>query len=834
MNRPGLDRVGYRIGTYQTFVDAMVEQVATDPRLAAWTARRDDYGIATLQLWAYIGDILTFYQERIANEAFLRTAVHRESVTRLAQLIGYEPAPGIAAVVPLAFTVDDGMQVDIPVGLRVQSVPGQHERPQKFETVEAVTARSALNELRPVATRPARRGDTWAVFEGGAASVRPGDYLGFAGRELEEDPGSDRWDVRRVTDTAPGGQPRAKRLTWERPLGRAWPPAPTSGAPQAYRFRERAWPFGHDAPGTSPVVQWQVGLLKDLMSEALGGDTEEASDGDTGGESTDQKDPSTDEFPQEKGEGERDCIYLDRVYPTATPGGWVALVTQRPTSEAPPRAFYAELYRIREVAEVVRSEYGLTAGVTRLRVETVVQVRDGDEVRQPENIDFFPVQGTAILLGSEPIGPAVVPDDAPVEGTRLRLAGTHPNLEPGRLLLVCGAPVDPDGAEAETCQVAEVVMEESITQVRLASPLSGSYHRHTVRVLGNIASATHGESVVDEVVGDGDTTAAFQGLSLRKRPVTFVPRPGAPHGAAATLEVRADGIRYGGVSSLLFSSPSDRVFEHRVGPDGTSTVTFGDGEHGSAPPTGRGNITATYRVGLGAEGNIPAHSIRNLLDRPTGLKAAGNPLPSVGGTDAESPDDIRANAPNVVRTFGRVVSLRDFEDVARETTGIAKASASIGEERGVQVAMLTVAGEGGAAVEDDLRRRLVQELDARRDRNRRMVVRGYDPVHVTVGASVVVDPAHLAADLLRHCQDAMAEHFSFEQQDFGQAVHLSDVYARLQAVPGVVAVTVQWLDVVTSGGSPPLRRQDIPVAAHELAVLRAPGGVVVTAEGVAR
>ena len=63
-----------------------------------WTARgSDDYGIALLEMWAYLADILTFYQERIANEAFLRTALLRASVLRLAALLDYRPAPGVAA-----------------------------------------------------------------------------------------------------------------------------------------------------------------------------------------------------------------------------------------------------------------------------------------------------------------------------------------------------------------------------------------------------------------------------------------------------------------------------------------------------------------------------------------------------------------------------------------------------------------------------------------------------------------------------------------------------------------------------------------------------------------
>ena len=54
-----------------------------------------------------LGDVLTFYQERIANESYLRTATERLSVLELARLIDYQLRPGVAASTYLAFTLED-------------------------------------------------------------------------------------------------------------------------------------------------------------------------------------------------------------------------------------------------------------------------------------------------------------------------------------------------------------------------------------------------------------------------------------------------------------------------------------------------------------------------------------------------------------------------------------------------------------------------------------------------------------------------------------------------------------------------------------------------------
>ena len=76
------------------------------PALATLTTRSDDdYTVALCDAFAMMANVLTFYQERIANENYLRTAAQRNSVIQLASLIGYEPSPGVAANVNLAFTL---------------------------------------------------------------------------------------------------------------------------------------------------------------------------------------------------------------------------------------------------------------------------------------------------------------------------------------------------------------------------------------------------------------------------------------------------------------------------------------------------------------------------------------------------------------------------------------------------------------------------------------------------------------------------------------------------------------------------------------------------------
>ena len=120
--RAGLPTLSYRIGTHASFLTTMQARLAAmtvevpgaagePPRGAASAASVQSTGpvpplllrplqglttrdpadptMALLDAWATLADVLTFYQQRIANEAYLRTATERRSVLELARLVGY-------------------------------------------------------------------------------------------------------------------------------------------------------------------------------------------------------------------------------------------------------------------------------------------------------------------------------------------------------------------------------------------------------------------------------------------------------------------------------------------------------------------------------------------------------------------------------------------------------------------------------------------------------------------------------------------------------------------------------------------------------------------------
>lgn len=88
--------IDYLARDYNSFRSALIELIPA--KLPEWTDRSEaDFGIALLELFAYMADILSYYQDRIANEAFLSTAQERRSIVNHLRLIGYEMMPAAAA-----------------------------------------------------------------------------------------------------------------------------------------------------------------------------------------------------------------------------------------------------------------------------------------------------------------------------------------------------------------------------------------------------------------------------------------------------------------------------------------------------------------------------------------------------------------------------------------------------------------------------------------------------------------------------------------------------------------------------------------------------------------
>jgi hypothetical protein len=769
LNRPSLTAIAYRVGTHALFKESMLARLSGSelPALRGLKTRDDDdFSIALLDAWATVADVLTFYQERIANESYLRTATERVSMLQLARLIGYELRPGVAASTCLAFTLEDAIapgvppQTTIDIGTKVQSIPGPGEQPQTFETIEKIEARAEWNTLNVKTTAlPQPRvtaGALRAYLKGLNTGLTEGDGLLFVGSERQSNAASERWDFRQVTKVSPDATAGWTLVEWSEGLG-----APsTDPAPDArvYAFRKRAALFGANAP--------DVRTFPDTVLTNY--------------------ELSTDPRATEWSFSLSNPINLDASYPTITPSvtaadgsnlqdSWVVL--------ALPSFHY--LYKIKSVSESSPKLYTLTTKTTQLTLDSDQFLSTNFQMNL-RNIVVF-AQGEELDLAEVPLTTAI-------QGGTIQLAKPVKGLQKGHRIIVSGQKPQaaPDAAPISETAIIEQLSDDGLT-ITLRGGLTNRYAAATVTIYANVASATHGETK-QEVLGNGDASQSYQQFTLKQSPLTYIAST-APGGADSTLQVRVNDLLWHEVPTFYRHGPRERIFVTRTGDDEKTTVEFGDGQTGARLPTGHENITAHYRQGIGTAGNLELGQLSLLMTPPLGVKSVINPEAAAGAADRESFNDARRNAPLTVLTLDRIVSLQDYEDFARAFSGVAKALATwtwTGEVRGVFV---TAAGPEGASIPDGstTHDHLVTAMKSSGDPYVPLRVQTYRPAFFKLGAAVKLDPDYEPQKVLAAVEQALRSALSFDTRVFGQAVALSEVMAIIQAVDGVIAAEVTKL-----------------------------------------
>jgi hypothetical protein len=758
-NRPGLSAIAYRIGTHPTFKQSLLAGLAGAPAPMRDLSTRDDddFTIALLDAWAAVGDVLTFYQERIANENYLRTATERLSLFELARLIGYRPSAGIAAVAWLAFTVDGNagspQPAKIPIGVKVQSVPGVDETPQTFETIEEIDARAEWNALKLKTTTPQlcpfNTKEIW--LDGASVNLKIGDVLLFVNNERRTNTESGKWDMRRVAGVFPDADNKRTKVTLNLGLTKVNAANATPVKPEVHVMRLRASLFGYNAPDPKLLTDAQ----RTLFGSAI-----------TGTDATMRWNYTIDTTGR--------VLFLDNAYATLLKDQWVLLVEPDNTM----------LYLISSVSESSQTAFAMSGKSSRVVVDTSTLLSTFAGVDYPQTMVF--AQSEALpLLDEMPLAATAVTGNVDT----LTLSASVTALPANRALIITGT-------LANGTPASEQIALESSTSNTLTfgANLANNYLLNSVVINANVAKATHGETV-SEVLGSGDGARAYQAFTLKQKPVTHLSDAQAEGGAASTLALRVNDVLWESASTLYARGAKERIFSTRLNDDETTTVQFGDGVNGARLPTGAMNVRATYRKGLGAAGNVKAGQLSTLMTRPLGVTGAINPVAASGGEDAEQRDDARDNAPLTVLTLDRVVSLLDYENFARAFAGVKKALATwswVGEQRAV---FLTVAGTNGAAIaeDSDIYINLFDALRAKGDPFVPLRLKTYRNMPFAVVIKVKADPATVAADVRNAVKDALIEAFSFARRSFGQPVHASEIIAVAQDVAGVVACDVDGL-----------------------------------------
>ena len=682
-NPAGLTQIAYRVADFAGFRRALLTPLTGEQQLASWSPGTGDLGLQALEWWAYLGDILTFYNERIANGSYLRTAAAQPgpqpNAAALARLLGYLPTPAITAtgvIAAIRNAAGPGGKLTIPADMQVTSTPTADAPAQLFEvavTQEFTGPSDALIGLppdpalfQPGAQASSANADTPnTVLLAGHVTVPPGEQLilvsrGWSGTTpdwavvtagpatAEKDPngpGNTRLALDSADWHALAANPAADEYLLQRPTATAllWTmPTDTDtdtddSQPASGARRRRALP----TPQTLTVP------LATLVRNVAPGDN---------------------------------VLFTGSVVDAARGTSGAVRGTTRTVQLVAHVTGYAE-----EVTRALSTTAAAGAASSPPDVFiphtilTVLVTGDNDDVSALRPVLGTPqAGGISMRYGFRDVGtliptPAMTLDQLPATvylPADLELPAGPVALQDtnGAGLLVTTAPADVAGS---------VTLEPADGEPGpLDSPLSAP-----IRLLVNLVAISRGTTVRNEILGDGDPTAASQAFVLQHSPLIYLP-PTEPGGApVSTLSVSVDQVPWVEVRAFAGQAPDATVYVVSELPDGSIQVRFGDGINGARLPLGVGNVIATYRYGSPAP-SPPASQLATVLQPQPNLGTVSNPVDITPGTAPESAAQTAEAAPATVVLLSAaasdarpLISLDDCERLAATVSGVTRARA---------------------------------------------------------------------------------------------------------------------------------------------------------------
>lgn len=346
---------------------------------------------------------------------------------------------------------------------------------------------------------------------------------------------------------------------------------------------------------------------------------------------------------------------------------------------------------------------------------------------------------------------------------------------------------------------------------------------------GGTVGARHATTVLDEYLGQSEGTPG-QSFKLRFAPVL----PRDPQRDTLTVEPPGGPLEaWQEVEDFADSGPEDR---HYTLDPLEGTLTLGpallqpDGSvyrFGQIPPKGSVLRFSRYQYGGGVGGNVPKGALSVLKSSVPYVARVTNRQEAVGGADAQSLEDAKVRLPQFLRTRHRAVTADDYEYLAAQVPGVARACClapgaqpgAPGDPRPGEVVLLVLPQvrrrEAMPQPEDlalsaELRAAVLNHLADRQVLGSRLEVRAPQLVWVTVDARLrPTDPA-LAAEVQAWAEAELYRYLNpftggprGQGWPFGRDLHVSELYALLQRHSGVEFVEELHIGLSEPGSSAP-------------------------------
>lgn len=266
--------------------------------------------------------------------------------------------------------------------------------------------------------------------------------------------------------------------------------------------------------------------------------------------------------------------------------------------------------------------------------------------------------------------------------------------------------------------------------------------------------------------------------------------------AGEAFTVLVGSTAYTQTDNLIDFGPTDEKYSIYYDGNGVANIRFGDGVSGKIPPL-NSTINVRYRKGLGSLGNVGVNTVKTFVSNGTAAVptiSISNPsADTVGtGTDPESMDSIRLNAPLSLRALNRAVSLSDYSALAIQANDrVLKANAIADNYQSIVIFVM------GAAWDEITTGRLTQTKNyfvGKTPPGTRVTVLNGNVVYPGINVAVTAIPTATNSVVQDAVHDAIANLLSFDNVTFNDVIYQADVYKAVTAVGGVNTVNILGLD----------------------------------------
>ena len=779
-NTPGLSSLQYRVGDFLTFRHQLLLPLPYEQELINWRpSAKGDLALQMVEWWAYLADILTFYNERIANQSYLRTADLDESVKRLIRILGYRPRPGIGAFGTVAALMSNpSPSFTLPQGFPIQSKPGPGKQPQVFE-VSAATPVSYPDVVDVNAAPTSATSAKSVLFKGAITSIKANDGLLLVKDHWN---GSDQnYAVVTVKSTQqvkdPHGNINTQVTFTSQPNPSNIPDDPASANYHLMKGTQSAhvWQY----PTDPRVVIGNILFIEDFAGR---GPIVEAISG---------------------------YVNLEAVTRQIKVGDPILFeIPGTSTSELVSVTSYSEVVWFANPADPSNPQNPPPQGDTQ-HIPPIPIPHTSLRFKPPLQNDWDSQKSSMLVRYAwQDVGQLIEFPSTTLSGTSAAVTAVLPATFPaptnGPSLTVMLEDANSNGTSATGTIDTSGKLNLTGMNVPATSPLTAP-----LRVLFDLLPMTRGKTVPREILGSGDATIAGQEFVLQNSPLTYLLSSTSTSGGnyTSTLKIMVNNIQWKEVPSFYNQLPNAQVFVTREDENNITHVQFGDGINGARLPSGVNNVVATYRYGSGTD-SPGARQLTVLTQAWPNLKAIRNPVAVGGGADPDSAKKIRQYAPQSVLTFGRAVSADDYETIAAQAPGVVRARAYYTWNPDQQRSLVTIyVGDNASAV---MAARTA--LNGAADPNRPVAVLPATALPMTLHLSLQINPLYNPDTVKAAVTTALLDDdtglFGINAIRVGQVIYQSQIFAACMGVPGV---QVAYIIHFSQSGYQPL---DISLAAR--------------------